>query len=77
MYLVCHVVFVLLFFLSCCRGKTTFDQAGIGSDISTEVAKDDSMYDTYRKRMMLAYKFRPNPLVRDSQPNTLSQFVTG
>ena len=25
--------------------------------------KDDSDFDQYRKRMMLAYKFRPNPMV--------------
>lgn len=27
--------------------------------------KDDDEFDAYRKRMMLAYKFRPNPLVSD------------
>lgn len=25
---------------------------------------DDDEFDQYRKRMMLAYRFRPNPLVR-------------
>jgi len=63
-YRLCQGPVLSCFFSPYCRGKTTFDQAGIGSDVSTEVAKDDSMYDTYRKRMMLAYKFRPNPLVR-------------
>lgn len=27
----------------------------------------DSEYDMYRKRMMLAYRFRPNPLVRETR----------
>ena len=28
-----------------------------------EVKKEDNEFDLYRKRMMLAYRFRPNPLV--------------
>lgn len=28
-----------------------------------EVAKEDDEFEVYRKRMMLAYRFRPNPLV--------------
>ena len=28
-----------------------------------EADVDDDEFDTYRKRMMLAYRFRPNPLV--------------
>ena len=39
------------------------DGGGLGIDRSTNLKKDDSEYDAYRKRMMLAYKFRPNPLV--------------
>jgi splicing factor 4 len=27
-----------------------------------EVAEGDDMFEQYRKRMMLGYKFRPNPL---------------
>ena len=30
-----------------------------------EVSNTDDEFDTYRKRMMLAYRFRPNPLVRN------------
>lgn len=30
------------------------------------LTKDDDEFDAYRKRMMLAYRFRPNPLVGDS-----------
>ena len=28
-----------------------------------EVVKEDNEFEVYRKRMMLAYRFRPNPLV--------------
>ena len=31
-----------------------------------EINEDDDEFDTYRKRMMMAYRFRPNPLVRDT-----------
>ncbi len=46
-----------------CRGKTSFDQGGVGVEVPGELNMDDSAFDTYRKRMMLAYRFRPNPLV--------------
>ena len=37
---------------------------GLGvTDIGNPV-EEDNEYDAYRKRMMLAYRFRPNPLVR-------------
>merc|ERR1719447_254979 len=44
------------------RGKTAFEQAGVGAEKPMEVKKDDDDFELYRKRMMLAYKFRPNPL---------------
>ena len=28
-----------------------------------DLEQDDDEFDAYRKRMMLAYRFRPNPLV--------------
>lgn len=34
----------------------------------TEMQSGDNEYDAYRKRMMLAYRFRPNPLVRAISP---------
>ena len=46
------------------RGKTSFDQSGVGAELPAEVKKEDDEFDLYRKRMMLAYRFRPNPLVR-------------
>ena len=53
---------ILSFFLFL-RGKRSFDQAGVGAEEPGEVKKEDDMFDVYRKRMMLAYRFRPNPLV--------------
>ena len=37
---------------------------GIGIERPDGLARDDDEYDAFRKRMMLAYRFRPNPLVR-------------
>jgi splicing factor 4 len=38
------------------------DDAGVGVRATHEVEADDDAFDQYRKRMMLAYRFRPNPL---------------
>ena len=38
------------------------EAAGIGVTATHEVTADDDSFDEYRKRMMLAYRFRPNPL---------------
>ncbi|RLN67092.1 hypothetical protein BBJ28_00009927 [Nothophytophthora sp. Chile5] len=40
--------------------------AGLGLQASGELTEDDDEFDQYRKRMMLAYRFRPNPLVGHS-----------
>lgn len=37
---------------------------GLGAASQTSTEYGDNEYDAYRKRMMLAYRFRPNPLVR-------------
>ena len=37
---------------------------GLGNNEIGELNQDDDEFDAYRKRMMLAYRFRPNPLVR-------------
>jgi hypothetical protein len=34
---------------------------GVGMADPGEVTKDDDMFEQYRKRMQLAYRFRPNP----------------
>jgi hypothetical protein len=36
--------------------------AGIGVQATHDVTAEDTEFDQYRKRMMLAYRFRPNPL---------------
>ncbi|CAM9858906.1 unnamed protein product [Scytosiphon promiscuus] len=38
------------------------DGAGVGVKETHEVAEGDNEFEQYRKRMMLAYRFRPNPL---------------
>ncbi|NXX84189.1 SUGP1 protein, partial [Urocolius indicus] len=45
-------------------GTTAVDGAGFGIDRPAELTKEDDEYEAFRKRMMLAYRFRPNPLVR-------------
>lgn len=37
-------------------------QPSIGVSATHEVEEGDDAFDQYRKRMMLAYRFRPNPL---------------
>lgn len=40
------------------------DYSGLGKDTRPdELNKGDDEFDMYRKRMQLAYKFRPNPMV--------------
>lgn len=45
------------------RGIQRDTNQGLGSDRVDNLEKDDDEFDAYRKRMMLAYRFRPNPLV--------------
>ncbi|NWW52876.1 SUGP1 protein, partial [Pedionomus torquatus] len=45
------------------KGTTAVDGAGFGIDRPAELTKEDDEYEAFRKRMMLAYRFRPNPLV--------------
>ena len=63
MSLTCTFKIAWNFFLYFTRGKTSFDNGGIGTEKVAEVKKEDDDFEVYRKRMMLAYKFRPNPLV--------------
>lgn len=43
------------------RSGSGGDRIGLGAN--TGVAdEDDDEFDTYRKRMMLSYRFRPNPM---------------
>ncbi|XP_028168920.1 arginine-glutamic acid dipeptide repeats protein-like [Ostrinia furnacalis] len=41
---------------------------GLGASASDIVSPEDDEFDAYRKRMMLAYRFRPNPLNNPRRP---------
>ena len=41
--------------------RRTLDTAGVGTSSQAEVVKEDTEFDAYRKRMMLAYKFPAEP----------------
>ncbi|XP_026684473.1 SURP and G-patch domain-containing protein 1-like, partial [Diaphorina citri] len=45
------------------RASSRTENQGLGVERPAEVSGDDDEFDAYRKRMMLAYRFRPNPLV--------------
>lgn len=49
------------------RGSANSDKKGLGTTVPHDLGKEDNEYDAYRKRMMLAYRFRPNPLVRNER----------
>uniref|UniRef100_A0A8C3Y284 SURP and G-patch domain containing 1 n=1 Tax=Catharus ustulatus TaxID=91951 RepID=A0A8C3Y284_CATUS len=51
------------------KGTTAMDGAGFGIERPAELTKEDDEYEAFRKRMMLAYRFRPNPLC--FRPNPL------
>ncbi|XP_075227018.1 uncharacterized protein LOC142327664 isoform X2 [Lycorma delicatula] len=44
------------------------DNQGLGIERPEDVTVGDDEYDAYRKRMMLAYRFRPNPLNNPRRP---------
>ncbi|XP_055006630.1 SURP and G-patch domain-containing protein 1 [Boleophthalmus pectinirostris] len=50
------------------KGTVAVDGAGLGIDRPAELTKSDDEYDAFRKRMMLAYRFRPNPLNNPRRP---------
>lgn len=50
------------------KGTTAVDGAGFGIERPAVLTKSDDEYDAYRKRMMLAYRFRPNPLNNPRRP---------
>ena len=50
------------------KGRNSLDTTGVGSDTFQNVRSDDDEFSLYRKRMMLAYKFRPNPLNNPRRP---------
>ncbi|XP_033127209.1 SURP and G-patch domain-containing protein 1-like [Anneissia japonica] len=52
------------------RAVQRSDNQGLGIDRPANLTKEDAdnEYDAYRKRMMLAYRFRPNPLNNPRRP---------
>ncbi|KAI6646669.1 SURP and G-patch domain-containing protein 1-like isoform X2 [Oopsacas minuta] len=50
------------------KGRHCLDATGVGSEKLRDVKSDDDEFSLYRKRMMLAYKFRPNPLNNPRRP---------
>lgn len=44
-------------------GDVKTNNLGVGASAPGEVKPEDDIYEQYKKRMMLGYKHRPNPLV--------------
>ncbi|CAG2112617.1 unnamed protein product [Medioppia subpectinata] len=44
------------------KGPVGVNNAGLGQTRPEELSDRDDEYEAYRKRMMMAYRFRPNPL---------------
>lgn len=44
-------------------GNVKSNNLGVGASQPGEVTPEDDIYEQYKKRMMLGYKYRPNPLV--------------
>lgn len=43
-------------------GNVKSNNLGVGAQQPGEVTPDDDIYEQYKKRMMLGYRYRPNPL---------------
>lgn len=50
------------------KGKRSLDGAGVGVESGDVLNKNDDDFSAFRKRMMLAYRFRPNPLNNPRRP---------
>ncbi|CAN6445768.1 unnamed protein product [Victoria cruziana] len=44
-------------------GSVKLNNLGVGAEAPGEVTPEDDIYEQYKKRMMLGYRYRPNPLV--------------
>lgn len=44
-------------------GDVKLNNLGVGAEKHGEVKPDDDIYEQYKKRMILGYRHRPNPLV--------------
>jgi len=58
-----HYTFIVWFIVMSYRASSRPENQGLGVERPEDVTHGDDEYDAYRKRMMLAYRFRPNPLV--------------
>ncbi|KAF3780259.1 SURP and G-patch domain-containing protein [Nymphaea thermarum] len=43
-------------------GSVKLNNLGVGAEVPGEVTPEDDIYEQYKKRMMLGYRYRPNPL---------------
>lgn len=43
-------------------GNVKLNNLGVGAEQPGEVSSEDDIYEQYKKRMMLGYRYRPNPL---------------
>ncbi|XP_077988884.1 SURP and G-patch domain-containing protein 1-like isoform X2 [Glandiceps talaboti] len=50
------------------KGKTAMDASGLGTEKPGDLQSEDDEFELFRKRMMLAYRFRPNPLNNPRRP---------
>lgn len=46
-------------------GNVKKNNLGVGAQEPGEVSAEDDIYEQYKKRMMLGYRYRPNPLVKN------------
>lgn len=58
-----NILFLINHFCLIFRGGSHNESHGLGVERPSELRQNDDEFDAYRKRMMLAYRFRPNPLV--------------
>lgn len=58
-----ELIFRMFFLCFSIRAPQLAEHQGLGANAAEEPNENDDEYDAYRKRMMLAYRFRPNPLV--------------
>jgi len=47
-------------------GNVKKNNLGVGAQEPGEVTSEDDIYEQYKKRMMLGYRYRPNPLVNNA-----------
>lgn len=56
-------------------GEVKKDNLGVGAQKPGEVTPEDDIYEQYKKRMMLGYRHRPNPLVSSLSRNLIPCLV--